>query len=239
MRKINQEITVRVPVPAAAPLSTGPGGNARHPSGCVWGLAGQSLDSAGPCHGRGTGKNPGRGPAGSGGAGMSWSARYHTRAGHAFPRASPPTLSLDPVYSRALSQPPSPRQYQRLLPALSQPFIRPSPPPGPGPGPHRCCSPDVPTAARRGPCAARPRASGRRESGAPKAPRPKWQRAARKPGDPSFLQPAASSPNSNLPALLGPHSLPTPLPTELLKFATCSPSPRRGSSPSSRDSPPG
>lgn len=103
MRKINQEITVRVRVPAAAPLSTGPGGNARHPGGCVWGLAGQSLDSAGPCHGRGTGKNPCRGPAGSGGAGMSRSARFHTRAGHAFPRASPPTLSLHRLLAGSLS----------------------------------------------------------------------------------------------------------------------------------------
>lgn len=59
------------------------------------------------------------------------------------------------------------------------------------------------------------------------------------PGTPFSPHPQPLSPNSNLPAPLGPHSLPTPLPTELLKFATCSPSPRRGSSPGSRDSPPG
>lgn len=79
MRKINQEITVRVPVAAAAPLSTGPGGKARHPGGCVWGLAGQSLDSAGPCHGRGTGRIPARAPQAAAEQGCP-GARDFTRA---------------------------------------------------------------------------------------------------------------------------------------------------------------
>ena len=94
-----------------------------------------------------------QGPARSGGLGrIRWGppqaaaeqgrpqARDFTlRAGHAFPRASPPALCLHRVYSSA--EPPSRRHPRRLSPALSHTFNRPSPPPGPALGPLRGVQP--------------------------------------------------------------------------------------------------
>lgn len=94
MRKINQEIAVRVPLSRhRTPLSTGRGGSAGLPGRGVWGLAGQSLGSAGPWRGRGSEKSPGGGPAGGGGAGTPASVRFHTPSGPRVPtRAAACTL---------------------------------------------------------------------------------------------------------------------------------------------------
>lgn len=56
------------------------------------------------------------------------------------------------------------------------------------------------------------------------------------PGDPLLLPPAASPTRFQLASSSGPLPL---CPAELLKFATCSPSPLRGNARGSRDSPPG
>lgn len=148
---------------------------------------------------------------------------FTLRVGCGFPRTPP-----------ALSEPPSPRVSEpppRSLPAIHStvPFLRAGPglPSG---------SPDAPTPGGRGPRTAGPGASGRRgEQAARRAPQPRCLRAARKPEDPLFSRPTPVPPGSKLPA----SPAPTPLPTELLKFETCSPSPRTGSARGSRDSPPG
>lgn len=158
------------------------------------------MGSAGPCQGRGSAKN-------------GWAAErggppargFALRAGHAFPRVSPRALSLHRVYSSALSEPPSRRQSPRPGPALSLPFIRPSPPLGPGPGsPSRLLPRRSGRSRRLPPCSPDPewRAAGTLQR---EGARAGWQRAARKPGDPlsSRLQPLP--PGSNLPAPPGPH----------------------------------
>lgn len=160
MRKINQEIAVRVPVPAAAPLSTRRDPNAGLPPRCVWGLAGQSLGSAGPWQGRGSGMN-----LGSGGTSTSATERFHTPRWPCVPtrlatRTLPPPgllagpLSLHLGASLSVSA--------LISPSLSFdcPLLQ-----ARAPGPHRGCSPDAQTTAGQRPRAAGPGANGRRESG--------------------------------------------------------------------------
>lgn len=230
MRKINQEIAVRVPVPAAAPLSTRRDPNAGLPPRCVWGLAGQSLGSAGPWQGRGSGMN-----LGSGGTSTSATERFHTPRWPCVPtrlatRTLPPPgllagpLSLHLGASLSVSA--------LISPSLSFdcPLLQ-----ARAPGPHRGCSPDAQTTAGQRPD---PERTGDGKAAAPRCPS-RGGSGRRKPEDLLASRPQPPLPGSNLPEPSDPYASPIPLPIELLKFATCSPSRREGSARGSRDSPPG
>lgn len=207
---------------APRPLRPGPGG------------AEFGLRRAGP--GQGSGNHQGGGaPEGGNGAGTSPSNRFYTPRG---PRV--PTHLARPLAPCAgITRPPSLnlhlRGSQSLRPALSSPFIPPSPSYRPAPG-SPSGSPDAPTPAGRGPGTAGPGASGRRGK-RQRGGRPSRGVCGRRGSPRTSLSagPTPLPPGSNLPASLAP----TPLPTELLKFETCSPSPRTGSARGSRDSPPG
>lgn len=143
--------------------------------------------------------------------------------GHAFPRASAPALSLCQVYPPALAEPPVSAQSRRLYPALSQPFPRRSPSSRP-----RLWVSAAAAAQTRGsqPSGARSRIA--RVAGT--------QQHRRLPAEVTpdsveaqglaLLLPKASPTCLQLTSALG---LPPLYPSELLKFATCSPS-RRGKS---------
>lgn len=161
---------------------------------------------------------------------------FTLRAGHAFPRASPPALCLHRVYSSALSEPPSRRHPRRLSPALSQPFNRPSAPPGPALGPLRGVQPRRTDSGRaRAPCSPDPEPADGGNAAARREPKLRWQRAAWKRGD-SLL--SARSLRHLVPTCQRPQA-PTPLPTRVAEVCNLQPSPRRGSVLCSRDSPPG
>lgn len=171
MRKINREIAVgvpgsrrRTPLHPSPPAEAGAKGP-RNPPSKAWraefGLPGAQSGLGCP---KGGLRRIGWGPPLSAAAGeprRPGAGDFTPWAGHAFPRASPPALSLHHIYSPAFSEPPSPRQSQRLCPAPSQPCTGRSPPPGPGP--QRGGSPDAPIAVQRGPSGMGTRS--RREAG--------------------------------------------------------------------------
>lgn len=225
MRKINQEIAVRVPVPAAAPLSTRRDPNAGLPPRCVWGLAEQSLGSAGPWQGRGSGMN-----LGSGGTSTSATERFHTPRWPCVPtrlatRTLPPPgllagpLSLHLGASLSVSA--------LISPSLSFdcPLLQ-----ARAPGPHRGCSPDAQTTAGQRPRAARPGANGRRESGRAKVPKPRWQRAAEARGPPR-LPPAASTTWFQLARALRPLRVSNPSAHRVAEVCNLQSQPARGKRP--------
>lgn len=225
MRKINQEIAVRVPVPAAAPLSTRRDPNAGLPPRCVWGLAGQSLGSAGPWQGRGSGMN-----LGSGGTSTSATERFHTPRWPCVPtrlatRTLPPPgllagpLSLHLGASLSVSA--------LISPSLSFdcPLLQ-----ARAPGPHRGCSPDAQTTAGQRPRAAGPGANGRRESGRAKVPKPRWQRAAEARGPPR-LPPAASTTWFQLARALRPLRVSNPSAHRVAEVCNLQSQPARGKRP--------
>lgn len=219
MRKINQGIAVRVPGSRRRTLLRPPRRERGTPGPPRLGPGGARSGLRGALRGQGVRE----GRVGAGQAGIPRARDFTLRAGHAFPRASPPALSFQPVYSPALREPPARRRPQPLCPALSQPFIRPSPPPGPGRGaPSRLLPRRTGRAARPGPRTAGTRsgrAAGKRQRGGRGSPGT--------PFSPTWFQLASGS---------GPLIL---RPAELLKFATCSPSRRGGNARGCRDSPPG
>lgn len=187
------------------------------------------MSGAGPGQGRGSGKNPGGDPAGGGGAGRSVSARFHTPGG---PRV-PTRLAAGRVYSSA------PRA------SISAPISTPLPAFFHSPDSSSSPGPRVPSRLQQmrrprleeGPVQHQPGSGGRRERESGEVPKPRWASgSAEAQGTPS---PPASSLSHPVPTCQRPRALPLSPPLKLLKFATCSPSSRGGSTRGSRDSPPG